>query len=103
MVVFLTVYLASFGDLFEGTPFYTGTLLAELSLLYSSSTPASSLRASSQRFHFRFCNLKGSWPIALALFALFLGSYPYNSPELKSYSRFLTYVGEVLFPSHCNP
>lgn len=34
MFVFLIIYSASFDDILEGTQFYTGDLLAELSILY---------------------------------------------------------------------
>jgi hypothetical protein len=100
--LFLIIFSSSYGDqLLEGTLFYTGALLAELSLLHSFSHTIASPRTSSHRFYFRVVRIKSYWPIILALFALFISSYPYNGAELMSYSRFLFRCGEIIFPSNC--
>jgi len=67
----LIAYFYEAGDLLSGFLFYSGALLADVSLCIPET--------------------KKRWPIALTILALFFGSYP-NEPERAAYSRFLKTV-----------
>lgn len=100
--LFLAGFSSMYGDqLLEGSLFYAGALLAELSLLSSPGYRNASPRISHQRIHVRIGNMKSHWPMIMALWALFISSYPYNGEELMPYSRFLHRCGEIIFPSNC--
>lgn len=72
-----------------GVCFFTGALLADLSLVLENTTlPKTSMRA--------------IWPFVLAIFALFLGSCPEEGPEKAVWSTGLYEVGIRLFPG-CMP
>lgn len=87
-------------DFLCGVHFYTGALLAELSLVVGNS----SYRTSTSR-RIRHCGLlrivKNYWAIILAIFALVLGSYPDSGEEQAAWSRFLFQLGWLIFPSNC--
>jgi len=85
------------GDLLGEIPFYTGTLLADLAislnLHHSSPTDATPL-----------VSFRRIWTSLVVVFALFIASYPPNSPEMAGWSRFLTWqIGVHIFPTECIP
>lgn len=87
--IILTTYSLFYGDFLGDVPFYTGALLADLSLHLKSKTisqPLSSLESGS---HGLISIVKGYWAITMAIFALFLGSYPPDSPERAPWSQSL--------------
>jgi len=96
-IVFLILisYAIYFGDLMGEIPFYTGTLLADLSLYLNSQRNAEPHVA-------RFLSIRNCWPMAVAFFGLFLASYPPNSPELAGWSMFMYQVGTHVLNSYCN-
>jgi hypothetical protein len=90
-------------DVLLNIPFFTGALLADLSLVLNSKaqtlpswnipTPVTSFRLKSILLH--------HWPIILAFLALFIGSYPPDSPELAPWSQFLFEIAQFIFPATC--
>lgn len=79
--------------------FYSGALLADLSLAIRANTlNAPSLptfqesRVNPKRL------IKRHWPIAAAIIALIIASLPYRSPERLWWSRTLFNFGEAVFP-----
>jgi len=68
-----------------GVCFFSGALLADLSLALENATPT---KPSTHRI----------WPVVLATFALFLGSCPEEGPEKAAWSSALYEVGIRLFP-----
>lgn len=82
------------GDLMGEIPFFTGALLADMSIHLNQQKPAQcpdSPRSLTQRY----------WPAALAFLSLLMASYPTNHAELAAWSRFMTAVGEQLFHPYC--
>lgn len=68
LLLALTAYFYEAGDILSGFLFYSGALLADLSLCLP--------------------EIKKRWSAALTVLSLFLASYP-NEPERAAYSRFL--------------
>ena len=96
-LVFVTAFFAYCGDLLAEIPFFTGALLADMSLLIKDDTfPLLPLSLDT-----RSPTIRKYWPIAVGLFGLVIGSYPPNSPELSQWSIFLTKVGYTFFHPHC--
>jgi len=87
------------GDILGEIPFYTGALLADISLLLSSSesSPTSSPRWNGLLPQF----VRKYWAITLGLFGGFLASYPPDSPESAAWSRFLRRIGPSILNSSC--
>lgn len=87
LVVFtLLAYSVWCGDLLGEVPFYTGALLADLSIML----PNESLSISKSR-----------WPIGLAILALFLSSYPTDNAHLAQWSQVMARIGLAVFPDEC--
>lgn len=84
-------------DVLANVPFYIGAILADLSLVLSSnqSPPSGPWGKGLGGL------LRKHWPIILAVFSLFIGSYPPDSPELSSWSRCLRDIGSRIFPEEC--
>ena len=85
------------GDLLGEIPFYTGTLLADvaisLNLHHSSATDQTPL-----------LSFRKIWTSLVLVLALFLASYPPDSPERAGWSSFLTWqIGIHVFPRECIP
>jgi len=94
--IFLTGYSVWFGNLLGDIPFYSGVLLADLSLVIHSN-PQTLTRA-----HRLLGLVRNGWPMVLAFVALFISSYPpEGGVELAAWSRFLIRWGYLFFPSHC--
>jgi peptidoglycan/LPS O-acetylase OafA/YrhL len=92
---FLTAYAIYGGDLLGEIPFFTGTLLADLALVLSSShDTVSTAEPFLGRYH-------KYWPTSTAVFALIVASYPTNSPELAAWSRVMIRFGERVFHPDC--
>lgn len=87
------------GDILGEIPFYTGALLADISLLLSSSesSPTSTPQWNGPLSRF----VKNYWAITLGLFGGFLASYPPNNPEMAAWSRFLRRIGPSILNSSC--
>ena len=96
-IVFLILisYAIYFGDLMGEIPFYTGALLADLSLYLNSQ------RNSEPTHVARFLSVRNCWPMAVVFFGLFLASYPPNSPELAGWSMTMYQVGTHILNSEC--
>jgi len=94
--VFLTANSLWCGDILGEVPFYTGVLLADMSLLLNDE-PLVSPRWVGPRLQ----RVQKYWPFILALFGLFLASYPPVDPDLSGWSRFLTRVGHRILHSDC--
>lgn len=99
ILVFVTAYCTYCGDLLAEVPFFTGALLADMSLLIKDDTfpllPTSLAPRSPA--------IRKYWPVAVGLFGLIIGSYPPNSPELSSWSSYLARVGYTFFHYECTP
>jgi hypothetical protein len=90
IILSYTIYL---GDLLGENPFFFGALLADLSLsLQNKSVSASTSKSS---------NFQNYWPVALAIFGLYISSYPTNNAHLAGWSRFLTDVAHIIFHPDC--
>ena len=88
------------GDLLGEIPFFSGALLADLSL-YLNSADASTAPAWGITHSFPKV-VRNYWPMALFIFALGIGSYPAVAPENAAWSRFLTTVGDAIFHGNCS-
>ena len=95
--VVLLAYSIYLGDLLGEIPFYTGALLADLAIILQKDSVSTRPRLSGQ-----YSWIKGYWPIALALLALYISSYPTNNAHLAGWSRFLTDLGTTIFHPKCN-
>jgi hypothetical protein len=94
--IFLTGYSIWFGNILGDIPFYSGVLLADLSLVINSNSQTTT------RTRGLFRGLRNSWPMVLAFVALFISSYPpEGGVELAAWSRFLLRWGYIFLPSHC--
>src|SRR5277367_5867108 len=92
----LICYAIWFGDLLGEIPFYTGTLLADLSISLSFKDDSVSANRTP------LLSFRKVWPILTLVFGLFLASYPPNSPEMAEWSSFLTWdIGYRVFPRKC--
>ena len=98
-LIILTGYSLFYGDFYGEVPFYTGTLLADMALCLKSSNLPQSLSSQTIRPYSLISIAKSYWAIALAIFALFLGSYPPGNPDIAAWSRFLFRVGYSLNPA----
>ena len=96
-LIILTAYFIYCGDLLAEIPFFTGALLADLSLLIKDDN----FPLLPVNFAPRSPSVKKYWPIVVGLFGLIIGSYPPNSPELSSWSIFLTQAGYMFFHPAC--
>lgn len=95
--ILLTVYACLFGNLLGDIPFYSGVLLADLSLVINSKSQTVARSA-----HTLFGFFKWNWAIAVAFVALFISSYPpEGGVDLAAWSRLLAGWGNMFFPSHC--
>ena len=95
----LICYSVYFGDLLGEIPFYVGTLLADLSLFLNSESYTSS---PSWDLGPKMTMVKNYWSMTLFIFALAVGSFPAEHPELAAWSRFYMSVGYQIFHSRCN-
>lgn len=98
--LFLTAYsVYADTDVLANIPFFTGALLADLSLIADNTPvlPVWNLECCGRRVG----GIKVHWPILVFLIGLFLGSYPPNSHEMRWWSEALFQIGESLFPSDC--
>ena len=85
-------------DVYAGVAFFTGALLADLSLAIEiDSTTKLSLPSGGRKV------LKVGWPLAVALIALFFASYPDHGAERSAWSNFLLQLGQNLFPDRMGP
>jgi len=94
--VLLTANSLWCGDILGEVPFYTGVLLADMSLLISNGD-----FSSPRWFGSRLQSVQKYWPFCLAMFGFFLASYPPVGPELSSWSSFLTSAGHHILHSDC--
>lgn len=90
---FLIAYSIYGGDLLAEIPFFTGTLLADLALVLQNDMTVSTTSMKN-----RFSKY---WPEILGFVALFIASYPTNSPELAAWSRFMIRIGEKVLHPDC--
>jgi hypothetical protein len=99
----LTYSIYNNTDVLAEVPFYTGALLADLSLVLNEQTlslpswnigpPCGSL----------YRTLRSHWPIIMFVVGLYIGSYPPNSPDLSVWSQQLYNLGLMIFPTSCIP
>jgi hypothetical protein len=94
----LTLYSIFWGDLLADAPFYAGMLLADLSLVVGSNDSSKPISSSPLG---RFVLIKSCWPIAMALFGLYVGSFPFGAAEKANWANNLQWLGYTLFPSRC--
>jgi hypothetical protein len=98
-VVFIVLLSWSvyWGDLLAEIPFYTGALLADMSIVLSKANSSVSTAPS------RFAHLRQFSPLAtsLGLLGLMICSYPTNNAEMAGWSRFMTRLGERILHSQC--
>lgn len=92
-------------DVLLNIPFYAGALLADLSLIVSnengSLSSAIPFLSLGRRRELIIAYLKSHWPIFLAFFGLFVGSFPPDSFELAAWSRFIFFLGSPFLRSDC--
>lgn len=95
--ILLTVYSSLWGNLLGDIPFYSGVLLADLSLVINSKS-----QTVTGSVHGFLGHLRNNWVMVLAFFALFISSYPpEGGVELHAWSRLLASWGYMFFPSNC--
>ena len=88
-------------DVLLNVPFYAGALLADLSLVVNDTNDGlPSWRSGSRTLVLSF--LRQHWAIITAIVALFIGSYPPDSPEMAGWSNFMYRIGQMVFPPYCN-
>jgi hypothetical protein len=88
--IVLTTYAFFYGDFLGDVPFYIGALLADMALCLKNSSLSQPSLSSRTIGPYRLISIvKSYWPIALAIFALFIGSYPPDSPDRATWSNFL--------------
>lgn len=88
-------------DVLGLVPFYTGALLADMSIVLNSNCSAIS------SFGNLFCTgrlrlIKTYWPIALSIVALYFASYPPSDHEFATWSENLHQFGLTIFPDSCS-
>ena|SRR5579859_2453924 len=100
-VLFLgAVYFYCARDVVVMFLFYSGALLADLSLAIRANTLNPPLSPTFQGIRFSPKRLiKRYWPIATAICGLFIASQPDRSPERLWWSRTLLHFGEAVFPA----
>ena len=99
-IVFLTAYSICFGNVLGDVPFCSGMLLADISIVITkrSNSQSGTIKPRSGLL----AVLKNSWAIILALVALLICSFPpEGGQELATWSHFLDYCADLLFPTHC--
>jgi hypothetical protein len=82
---------------FDAFLFFVGSMLADLSLSVgnnSSVPPSPSIQSRRNIRH----HLTNSWPIALTIFALYLGSQASQHTDRKEWSNYLERIGKQIFP-----
>jgi hypothetical protein len=84
--VTLIVYSLYYGDFLGDVPFYCGVLLADMSLVLSQRQRLSTSKQTTIDGWRRFQFVRHYWPIMLAIFGLFLSSYPPDSPYRAAWS-----------------
>lgn len=89
----LIAYEVYWGDLLGKIPFYVGCLLADLALTLEDESVSTKDRTS--------FTIKRCWPIFLAIFALFIGSFPPDSEGRAAWSRLLASIGTHIFHRYC--
>ena len=101
ILVLTALYFFNSGEFLSPFCFFSGALLADVSLVlrtYTSNTYIS-LQNSARRSRWQVI-LKEHWPIALAMFAMFLGTIPPEAQALCGIfsSRLLLLLGTILLP-----
>ena len=86
-------------DVLSDLPFYTGAILADISLVLSDQNIGSLPLFNACSGLARGDNSR--WAVVFALVALYIGSYPPNSYEEAAWSQQLNDLGRVIFPRHC--
>jgi peptidoglycan/LPS O-acetylase OafA/YrhL len=88
-------------DVLAEVPFYTGALLADLSLVLNEQTLALPSWNIGPPCGSLYRTLRNHWPIIMFVIGLYIGSYPPNSPDLSVWSQQLYNLGLIIFPSSC--
>jgi len=101
ILVILLCWSVYWGDLLAEIPFYTGALLADMSILQRSNANNSVVSTSSTSRLERL--IKDYWPMTLGILGLLVCSYPSNHAELAGWSRAMTRLGNTLFPQCMYP
>lgn len=88
-------------DVLSDIPFYTGAMLADLSLVLNDAN------FSGLPF-FNSCTSlsptdNSRWAILFFFISLYIGSYPPNSYEYATWSQQLDDFGRLIFPTNCLP
>ena len=97
ILVILLCWSVYWGDLLAEIPFYTGALLADMSILLSKAN--NSLSTSTSRFE----RINKYWPMTLGIFGLLICSYPTNHADLAGWSRAMTHIGNMVLHPQCMP
>lgn len=95
ILVILLCWSVYWGDLLAEIPFYTGALLADMSILLSKANNSISTATS------RYERINKYWPMALGIFGLLVCSYPTNHAELAAWSRGMTHLGNMVLHPQC--
>ena len=95
--IILLSWSVYWGDLLAEIPFYTGALLADMSIVLSKvrSIPVSTTAP-------RFERLYKHWAMALGIFGLFICSYPSNNADLAGWSRAMIRIGNLILHPQCS-
>lgn len=96
VLIVLLSWSVYWGDLLAEIPFYTGALLADMSILLSKTNGSLTARKS------RLAHLQQFSPTALGIIGLLICSYPTNNAEMAGWSRFMTHVGQMVLHPHCH-
>ena len=97
----LTLYFYFTRDVVVGFAFFAGALLADLSIVLGNTTPSSPRIHSGESFAGHRL-AKKYWPIALAVFALFIGGQPDHNTDRTFWSRIVQNLGQMIFPAGGN-
>jgi hypothetical protein len=97
ILIILLSWSVYWGDLLAEIPFYTGALLADMSILLSKANNSISTATP------RFDRINKYWPMSLGIFGLFLCSYPTNNAQMAGWSRVLIQIGHMIFNPECIP
>jgi hypothetical protein len=99
-IVFLLAYsVYTDTDVLANIPFFTGALLADISLVADNSPvlPIWDVKCCGRRVG----GVKIPWPVFVFILGLYVGSYPPNSHEMRGWSEMLYRLGETVFPDAC--
>jgi hypothetical protein len=99
ILIILLCWSVYWGDLLAEIPFYTGALLADMSILLSKANNSIATGGATSRFH----RINKYWPMSLGIFGLFLCSYPTNNAQLAGWSRAMILIGQMIFNPQCIP